>query len=162
MAVIQNQAIIQKLIDELELYPALDKIPTELADKILPTFQVNTQEIIVKPIAANIVRSLRLDGAGPGTIYTTPATGKFYLTNVTLAAEDDPAADNSSSITIIVDGVTVAIAKLRYQSGGATGVTEVITQAFFNPILIDPATDIVVVHGAISNTDATIVGYTEE
>ncbi|GAI22727.1 unnamed protein product, partial [marine sediment metagenome] len=42
MAVIQNSKIIQKLIDELELYPALDKVPTELAEKILPVFQVNT------------------------------------------------------------------------------------------------------------------------
>jgi len=51
MAVIQNSAIIQKLIDELELYPALDKIPTELADKVLPVFQVNTEtlEIQMKP-----------------------------------------------------------------------------------------------------------------
>jgi len=48
MAIIQNSAIIQKLVDELELYPALDKIPTELAEKIIPTFQVNTQKINVQ------------------------------------------------------------------------------------------------------------------
>ena len=47
MATIQNQAIIQKLIDELELYPALEKMPTELAEKILPVFQVNAEEVNV-------------------------------------------------------------------------------------------------------------------
>ena len=47
MAIIQNQAIIQKLVDELELYPALDKIPTELAEKIIPTFQVNPEQNVV-------------------------------------------------------------------------------------------------------------------
>ena len=47
MAKINNQAIMQKLIDELELYPAKDTIPTELAEKLLPVFQVNTQEVEV-------------------------------------------------------------------------------------------------------------------
>ena len=47
MAKINNQAVIQKLIDELQLYPALDLIPTELAEKILPVFQINTQEVNV-------------------------------------------------------------------------------------------------------------------
>jgi len=47
MAIIQNSKIIQKLIDELELYPALDKVPTELAEKILPVFQVNAEEMNV-------------------------------------------------------------------------------------------------------------------
>lgn len=48
MAKINNQAIMQKLIDELELYPAKDAIPTELAEKILPVYQVNEQDVNVK------------------------------------------------------------------------------------------------------------------
>jgi len=47
MAVIQNSKIIQKIIDELELYPALDKVPTELAEKVLPVFQVNSETLQV-------------------------------------------------------------------------------------------------------------------
>ena len=47
MATIQNQSVIQKLIDDLELYPALEKMPTELADKILPTFQVNPEQNVI-------------------------------------------------------------------------------------------------------------------
>ena len=41
----------QKLIDELNLYPAKDIIPTELAEKILPVFQVNSEniEVQIKP-----------------------------------------------------------------------------------------------------------------
>ena len=45
MAKINNQAIMQKLIDELELYPAKDTIPTELAEKLLPVYQVNTEDV---------------------------------------------------------------------------------------------------------------------
>ena len=45
MAKINNQAVIQKLIDELRLYPGTDLIPTELAEKILPVFQINDTAI---------------------------------------------------------------------------------------------------------------------
>lgn len=48
MAIIQNQAVIQKLIDELELYPSKDVIPTELAEKILPVFSVNSADVEAK------------------------------------------------------------------------------------------------------------------
>lgn len=47
MAKINNQAVMQKLIDELKLYPGKDIIPTELADKILPTYQVNQNDVNV-------------------------------------------------------------------------------------------------------------------
>ena len=47
MARINNQAIMQKLIDELNLYPGKDLIPTELAEKILPVFQVNSEDVNV-------------------------------------------------------------------------------------------------------------------
>ena len=45
MAKINNAQIIQKLIDELKLYPGTDLIPTELAEKILPVFLINDQTI---------------------------------------------------------------------------------------------------------------------
>ncbi|MBR9679358.1 MAG: hypothetical protein GON13_03765 [Nanoarchaeota archaeon] len=47
MAKINNQEVLQKLIDELKLYPATDAIPTELAEKILPVFQINSQDVNV-------------------------------------------------------------------------------------------------------------------
>ena len=47
MAKINNAQVIQKLIDELQLYPGTDLIPTELAEKILPVFQINDQNVNV-------------------------------------------------------------------------------------------------------------------
>lgn len=47
MAKINNQAVMQKLIDELKLYPGRDMIPSELADKILAVYQVNSQDVQV-------------------------------------------------------------------------------------------------------------------
>ena len=48
MAIIQNSDVIQKLVDELGLSPALEKIPTELAEKVLPVFQVNSETITLQ------------------------------------------------------------------------------------------------------------------
>jgi len=47
MAKINKQEVIQKLVDELNLYPGKDIIPTELADKILAVYQINTEDITV-------------------------------------------------------------------------------------------------------------------
>jgi len=47
MAKINKQEIIQKLVDELNLYPGKDLIPSELADKILAVYQINTQDVNV-------------------------------------------------------------------------------------------------------------------
>lgn len=75
MAVIQNSAIIQKLIDELELYPGLDKIPTELAEKILPVFQVNDQAVNFKE--AGEKKALNLSDAE--NKYVVPAGKQWEL-----------------------------------------------------------------------------------
>jgi len=48
MAKINNQEVMQKLIDELKLYPGIDTIPTELAEKVLPVFLINEQNINVE------------------------------------------------------------------------------------------------------------------
>ena len=55
MAKINNAQVIQKLIDELQLYPGTDLIPTELAEKILPVFQINTQDVNVN-VEGNFVK----------------------------------------------------------------------------------------------------------
>jgi len=47
MAKINKQEVIQKLVDELNLYPGKDLIPTELADKILAVYQINTEDVTV-------------------------------------------------------------------------------------------------------------------
>lgn len=47
MAKINKQEVIQKLVDELKLYPGKDVIPSELADKILAVYQINTQDVNV-------------------------------------------------------------------------------------------------------------------
>ncbi len=76
MAKINNAQIIQKLIDELKLYPGTDVIPTELAEKILPVFQINDQSINFQE--AGRKRYMRNTGAGNATLTTTVPVGKKW------------------------------------------------------------------------------------
>lgn len=165
MATIQNSAIIQKLIDELELYPALDKVPTELADKILPVFQVNSEEISLKTPTANVVKSLNKWAVNSvaGDIYTTPATGKFFLTNVWI--NPSVSTDLNWHMLITIDGVATKIL-----SACSIAVTDALGKDCFqslnlqNPILVDANTKIQIQadqENAGHFLDCGIVGYTE-
>lgn len=155
----------QKLIDELNLYPAKDVIPTELAEKILAVYQVNSQDVNVKGETANIVKSIvgTYDtGSADTTIYTTPATGKFYLTNVTLQANNPEASLKNTQVEIVIDGVTVSILGI-IMTGTAGGMNGNLSLNLQNPILIDAGTNIVLARSDThSNAFASIVGYTEE
>lgn len=76
MVKINNQAVIQKLIDELRLYPSTDAIPTELAEKILPVFQINSQDVNVK-IEQNLIDYPELTTGDSDKTYTVP-DGKVW------------------------------------------------------------------------------------
>lgn len=55
MALINKQEVIKELIDGLRLDTIKEKIPSEVADKILPTFQVNPRPriILIDDVVAN-------------------------------------------------------------------------------------------------------------
>ena len=163
MAKINNQAVIQKLIDELKLYPGTDAIPTELAEKILPTFQVNAQEVSVKVPSANVVESklLTFDVTHAQTIYTVPANGKFYLTNVWLQISLMGDANLKTFVEVTIDGTAK---KIFYVHRLATTSYPNLSLNLQNPILLDPGS-LITVEGdqeyINSYASAGIVGYTE-
>ena len=102
MAKINNAQIIQKLIDELKLYPGTDVIPTELAEKILPVYQVNDQAInfsetgarryLVSSVAGNVVHTT-----------TVPAGKKWRLDLLSFILISDVNAANRRPWVIIKD-----------------------------------------------------------
>ena len=165
MAKINNSEVIQKLVDELKLYPGKDLIPTELAEKILPVFQINTEEISLKTPTANVVQSNVADAGAAVTIYTTPSTGAFYLTNVsaTITPLNALAGVQTWSINIDIDGATQNILRGRCEGTNAEAkIPFAVTLNLQNPVLIDPGTTIQVVSGhANLPVEASIVGYTE-
>ena len=167
MAKINNQAVMQKLIDELKLYPGKDLIPSELADKILAVYQVNDQEVTVKTPTANVVRTNATQATNNSqTIYTTPATGKFYLTNASISAFiDGNGANMSAYLSVTVDGIAQKFLYVRLSSG-TTGTANIqsheLSNDFQNPILVDPATNITVTTDAVAGLAyGSIVGHTE-
>lgn len=167
MAIIQNSAIIQKLVDELELSPSLEKIPTELADKILPTFQVNTQEIITKNSTVTVVLDANVtdaDGLTEKKIYDVPATGKFFLTDIHLCLALIGGISDSW-IEITIGGVAK---KIGYIKGLDTATydpdpTQITRMNFTYPILIDAGSDIILKRTVADRglTSAEIYGFIE-
>ena len=164
MAKINNAQIIQKLVDELKLYPGKDLIPSELADKILAVYQVNDQEVSVKTPTANVVSNGIRTSSGTVVIFTAPATGKFFLTNAAISGLDRFVSDDGSvSITVVIDGATQILMKAEMGTGtggAATPGHADLAYNFQNPILVDQGSVInLTLVGSIGY--ATIVGYTE-
>lgn len=160
----------QKLIDELKLYPGKDLIPTELAEKVLPVFQINSDEITVSAETANIVRNAAATANGNSTVYTTPATGSFYLTNLEISA-CGYATDElffTVVLTATIDGSSRTLATVHVcNPASTTGADNAcVALNFQNPILIDQGTNIVM---TLAGDDATswvkgtssIMGYTQ-
>lgn len=165
MAKINNQAVIQKLIDELGLYPVREQVPTELAEKILPVFQVNTENVTIQTPPATVVAAVEKSGNGGVTVYTVPSTGKFYLTNVAITnvAGTSTTGPKNSFVSVVLEGVTSKVINLMIEAGAAGTENNATSMNFHNPILLDAGSTIELVNG-VSQVDswASIVGYTTD
>ena len=149
MAKINNQAVVQKLIDELKLYPGADQIPTEIADKILAVYQINSEELTVSGAKATIVRDAvniaQVLGNNDTTIYTTPATGDFYLVNASVSLGGSAGAGggalwNHAYIIITIDGTERAVVCASNGTTSNRGTSNAVNLQ--NPIKVDPSTAI--------------------
>ena len=157
MVQINNQAVIQKLIDELKLYPATGGIPTELAEKILPVYQINAEDITVAQESTTIVRTLKTNTIGGETLYTTSATEQFFLTGLTLQAWYTGMASNqNATISAFINGVNTVIAHLNHY--GNMTAPAVISHDFQNPIKVDKGTIIEIEWTSNSPSSGTAIG----
>lgn len=170
MAIINNPAVMQKLIDELKLYPGKDVIPSELAEKILPVFQINSEQVTVSTAPATIVRDSQTQtNTLSTTIYTVPAatSGTFYLTNAYLnfMVNTGVGASGTFFIGVTIDGVVRNILAFEQVTDTAGNHDSAVIN-LQNPIKIDPETnitmsnDIGIVDASVSEA-AGIVGYLE-
>lgn len=165
MAKINNQAVIQKLIDELKLYPGADTIPTEIADKILAVYQINSEELTVSGAKATIVRQAEA-ALTTTTIYTTSATEDFYLTNVAMSSvhNSDGGAGGTpqSTVNVTIDSVSRVILMCRHRNDAGEVEAQCMTNSLNlqNPIKIDKGTNITVINNSTDGiASASIVGY---
>jgi len=161
MPKINNSAVIQKMMDELKLYPGTDVIPTELAEKILPVFQINSDKLSVTTEPSNIVRSSNITSSA--TLFTIPANEDFYLCNLLLRSTDVLVWSGGHSVvevSVTVDGVAQNVSIARFVNSEPPHALDV---SYSHPIKCDRGTTVDIVLGAIATTStfyATVIGYT--
>ncbi|MBA7662235.1 hypothetical protein ES703_70261 [subsurface metagenome] len=163
MAKINKQEVIQKLIDELNLYPGKDMIPSELADKILAVYQINAGEVAISVPTTNVVKELRHPFVvAPGDIYIVPSTGKFFLTNIWVQP-DLSDSDLNFHFLLTVGGVAIKV--LETHSLIHTINQPLMMLSLANPIELTPGSKIQIqcdqeYGGSFLNCGLT--GYTQD
>lgn len=136
MARINRLSVIQELVKGLMLEQSRDKIPTDLADKIVPVYQVN--EVHFSDIfAGNTFTSTETSTV----IHTAHAKRFTFLTGVLINNQSDVTCDNVGIlISVLINGKRTTLARLSkltltvYQDG--------LYLLFVNPIKIDRGSEI--------------------
>jgi len=90
MATIYNSELSKELILGAKIQTSRDRIPTELAEKVIPVMEVNPKLLRV----ANVVKGNNALN-GDVTIYTTPTDKDFYLTGASLSVVKDATATST-------------------------------------------------------------------
>jgi len=122
MAKINAGDVIQKLIRGLGLSPTADKVPTEVAEKVLPVFNVNPDpEVETKTGVASDTTS--------GTISTTSTTKRTFITSVVLSiAKDVHSTSLFSDLRAFPKGKSISsLILLRYEPLTAGNIHDTLT-----------------------------------
>lgn len=160
MAQIYSSDLTKELRDGAKIQIAIDKIPNELAEKVVPVMEVNPRLVKI----ARIVKGSVASNAVSTTIYTTPSDQDFYLTSATLCwTKDATATTTEISLKAYIDGSNPRI--LSVGTITLTAQTGEIGNNFPHPIKIDRGTAITIAAStAIGNFTAAgcIQGYLED
>lgn len=158
MATIYNSDLTKGLINSAKLQTSKDKVPNQIADKVVPVIEVNPKLLRT----CNILRygSATTTGA---TIYTTPSDQDFYLCGASVSVIKDVTSASTSSYLQITpeDGLTQRV--LLISGITLTAQDDSISVDFSRPILLKRSSTIAVGNSsAVGNikTDASIWGYT--
>ena len=156
MAKIQEAKVIKELIDKLKLSPGFEKIPSELADKIIPIISADPQ-IILEEIHHK---------AANGTIITTPTDKDFYFTDAMISCLDGTGTGGVllDSITLTPFGkaaVIILVAQCFSDLGTTTETNAHQVLNLKNPIKLARGSNIVFTKGSAAGK-CSIFGYTKE
>ena len=158
MAQIYNSDLTKEIVKTIKASTARDKIPDQIADKVVPVIDVNPDHNRF----VNIIASAAALNATSGTIYTTPADRDFYLTAACLSLIKDATATSTiSAISCVINGITTNRV-LRIEGLTLTATSQTVALAFEYPIKVDRNTAIVVTNAAaVANITASgsITGY---
>ncbi len=157
MAQIYNSDLTKELIDGAKIQTSREYPPNQLADKVVPTLEVNPK-ILQK---LNYTHSNTATNATSATIYTTPTDQDFYLSAVALAIiKDATSTSTKSAVTATINGVAQDL--LSIPGITLTAQTAEMSLSLPRDLKIDRNTNIVVTNSTnVANILATgvIFGY---
>lgn len=149
MAQINSSDHIQRMVSSLRL-SSWEKIPAELADKVLPVFFINfPHQIYFKnTTAANSTTT---------TIHTCSTTMDTYICGCSLSViKDVTSTSTGSSINATPYGQATAIQLIRIASLTTTVQNDTLSQTFFQPIRLARGSTITVTNTTnVANVSAT-------
>jgi hypothetical protein len=160
MATIYGSDLKRELIDAARIQVSKDRIPSEIAEKVVPVIEVNPNMLR----RCNIARANDATNATAATIYATPADKEFWLVSATLGIIKDVTSQSvATDIRVLIDGRTDRIIVIPGIS--LTPQESIINLNLPFPIKIDKNTNI-----TINNSNATanikasgcIMGYIVE
>lgn len=139
-----------------------EKLPSELAEKIVPVMEVNPKLLRI----CNFVKSYAKSNTGSSIMYTGTADRDLYITSVALVGRNDAAFDGSGcAISATINGTTTVICEIKANtSPGALNNLES-HRDFTVPIKIDRGTNITIALSFAAGTASytgMICGFTDE
>lgn len=160
MAKIYNSDLSKELQAGAKIQINVDRVPDELAEKVVPVMEVNPK--LLRRVT--IMKRGLSTATGTITIYTTPADKDFYLTDFYISYFKDAACDNTSIImTAAVDGASVELWGIRRPT--LTADSDNISFNLNFPIKIDRNTTITLTGTfavGVLQRQAGIFGYTDD
>lgn len=161
MATIHNSELIKELKDGGKIQQLRDRIPQELADKVVPVMEVNPKLLR----RTNIVFGARRESSGGTTLMTTDSVKETFITGIAYSITKDVACDmataNNVGVSIVQDGATRNIILASILTLTAQDKSVFVE---FEPMKIDKGTTVVIISNAFAagtcQRTATIFGYT--
>lgn len=163
MAKIYNTECTKGLANNAGIQISVDKVPNELAEKIVPTFETNPRLVRDQRVLASAVRTT----TGDATLFTTSSINETYVTGLIFGVIKDATCDKSSghiTISTTIGGASTPLAAIPVLV--TTAQSEILTITFAHPIKIDKG--VTVVFALCSYTaglcmrSGTIYGYEKE
>ena len=152
-AKINNSKLIQSIIKQAKLQLSVDKVPSELAEKVIPVLNVNPDRDIQ-------VVGAGADDAATATLMTTHAIKETFLIGLSLTVSKDIVSTSISSTINATPSQSVAKNLLRLGYEPLTAGEHVLNITFPIPIKLEKGTTIVVTNStAVASINAHAIAY---
>lgn len=161
-ATIYNSDLTKELVDAARIQSSRDKVPNQIAEKVVPVMEVNPKLMR----RTNYLRNGVLNNATSATIATTPTDRELFITNAMLGyIKDGTSTATLITLDLMLDGGTSNTAVISIPSLSTTAGSDSISVQFANPIKVAKGTLIRIQSDTnIANirVTGTVQGYTVE